>query len=318
MVTSVIALPVDLHAIGAEGDAPRPITLEIIPPPGAGGALPARDGRVQRVRDVAQLAAALNAQSSLARVDRDHRSEPSAATFAGTTAAEGWASHYRVNARGGIDAELELNASLTQSLRAKEYRYLSPALLVARNDDVVGLSSVALVNNPNFPLPAPQINSERDMSPEDTVESLKAEKAALETKLAASDKTSADLRANAAAQAVDKAIEAGHLLPAEKDYHLSAIKGHIEGVEKGIESFNALMAAKGEAPTKRTTDLTRRIGPAGPPPSGAEAPAYPTPHGWHGPSEERLGLHAKIAAHAAQRGITYRDALVEFGAIHGA
>ena len=108
VVTNAFTLPVSLHGLGAAGAAPAPFTIEVVPPPGANGVLPARGGPVQRVRDPAALVVALNAQAVKARIDFDHRSEPQSKTFSGSTAAEGWLGDYRLNSRGGIDADAEL------------------------------------------------------------------------------------------------------------------------------------------------------------------------------------------------------------------
>ena len=164
VVTNTLSLPIAAHALGAEGDTPVPITLEVIPPPDADGLLPARVGRRQRIADAPKLVARLNAQITRARVDFDHRSEPQSPTFADTTEAEGWLASYRLNSRGGIDADADLGAAALDSLRRRKYRYVSPALLLTSDGDVVGLSSLALVNNPNLPLEAPQLNSEDTMS----------------------------------------------------------------------------------------------------------------------------------------------------------
>ena len=314
---NAFSLPIDLNTFGAEGDPAKPVTLEIIPAPGANGLLPARNGRRQRITDMGKLAAALNAQSTHARVDFDHRSEPQSPLFAGTTEAEGWLSDYRLNHRGGIDAAADLGTLALDRVRAKRYRYISPALLLTANDDVVGLSSIALVNNPNLPLDAPRLNSERDVK---TQAELDAEAAlsAREQKLVDRETRAAERALNAAARAVDAAIAAGTILPAQKDYHLGSIKGHAGGVESGIDAFNAFVETAGV--DQKIGVLTRRIGPTGAPPRGAErttAPAYYAPEGWQPPSDERLELHAKIAAHAQKRGIPYREALIEFGALGG-
>ena len=80
MTINAFAQPIALHALGAPGDAPRPLTIEVIPPPGAGGLLPSRCGRRQRVADASKLVDDLNAQALRARVDFDHRSEPTSPT----------------------------------------------------------------------------------------------------------------------------------------------------------------------------------------------------------------------------------------------
>ena len=318
VVTNALALPIDANALGADGDAPRSIRLEVIPPPDANGYLPSRDGRPQRVRDAAKLVATLNGQTIGARVDRDHRSEPRSKTFAGTTEAEGWVSNYRLNARGGVDADAELDPELITRLRMKKYRYVSPALLLNAANDVVGLSSVAVVNNPNLPLPAPAVNSTGSPMDKDELKAKQSELDERESKIQAREAAAKTLLENAAEQAVDQAIVAGTILPAQKDYHLSAIKAHGAGIEKGIEAFNAFTGTGAGNTGVATTVLTRRVGPTGKPPSGRDqAPAFPVPNGWQPPGDERIELHSQIAAYAQKRGIPYVQAVTEFGANNG-
>ena len=321
VVINACTLPIDFNAFGADGDA-KPVTLEVIPPPGADGVLPARDRRRQRVADAGALAAALNAQPVLARVDFDHASEPTSPTYAHSSVAQGWLVRYRLNHRGGIDADMELGADALDSIRAKKYRYISPALHLDRNDTVVGMSSLALVNNPNFRLTAPSIHSESDMPDDTDPKALQAKIDALEKQLDESRRATNAVLNNAAAQAVDQAVTAGRILPAQKDYHLGAIQSHADGIEAGIAAFNAFAGAGTDAPGSAPTGaLTQRIGPTGRPPSESDAPAgageFPVPNGWTPPSKERLDLHARIATHARQRGISYREAVIELGAAGG-
>ena len=317
MVIGSLSLPLDLNAVGEEN---APLATEVVPPPGPHGLLPARNGRRQYVADTAALVARLNGQAVAARVDFDHRSEPVSPTFAGSTEAEGWLSHFRLNARGGIDADMALSDWAHQGLRARRYRYLSPALLLD-DDDVVGMSSLALVNNPNLPLTAPAVNS-GEAAPMDKDEiARKAELDERETKLVAREAAAHAAALNAATQAIDAAVASGRVLPAHKGYHLGAIKSHPEGVWKGIESFHAFAGGEaGDATRDQTAALTTRTGPSGAPPSagGRRDPEFNGAPGWQPPSEGRLALHSRIADYAAKRGIPYRQALTEFGAIHGA
>lgn len=132
----------------------RSLTTEVIPPP-VGGILKGADGRTYRVKSMAALAAAIAAQSTAPRIDFDHRSERVSPTFGGSTRAEGWLSNFRVNARGGLDADLALGDVAAAAIERGEYRYLSPGLIVNKAGDITGLSSVALVNDPNFDLRVP-------------------------------------------------------------------------------------------------------------------------------------------------------------------
>ena len=123
VVTHAYALPVTFNA----ADAEETIAAEVIPPPGPDGLLPASDGRRQRVRDASALARILNAQPLGVRIDTDHQSEPASKTFKGSTAAEGWLERFRVNARGGIEADVQPGTKAVERIRAREYRYFSPA-----------------------------------------------------------------------------------------------------------------------------------------------------------------------------------------------
>ena len=114
---------------------------------------------------------------------------------------------------------------------------------------------------------------------------------------------------NAAERAVDAAVEAGKILPAQKDYHLASIKSHADGIEKGVDAFNSFVETARGAANTNTDVLIQRVGPTGTPPSGAgqrDAPAYLAPNGWQPPSEERLELQTQIAEYAQKRGIPYR------------
>ena len=127
------------------------LTMEVIPPP-RGGYLTGRDGRRYRVKSMAALAAAIGAQAVAPRIDFDHRTERTSPTFAGSTRAEGWLSNFRVNGNGGLDADMQLGDAVAMAIGRGEYRYLSPALTHDSAGEVTGLSSVALVNDPNFDL----------------------------------------------------------------------------------------------------------------------------------------------------------------------
>ena len=127
------------------------LTAEVIPPP-RGGFLVGRDGRRFRVADMAALAARINAQAVAPRIDFDHQSERVSPTFAGSTRAEGWLTNIRVNANGGIDADIVLGTAAAEAIQSGGYRHLSPVLVHDKSGEITGLSSVALVNDPNFDL----------------------------------------------------------------------------------------------------------------------------------------------------------------------
>ena len=272
------------------------IVRTVIPAPGPDGRLAARTGPTQRVSDPAALAAALNAQHPDVRIDFDHQSEPRSRTFRGSTAAEGWAKNFRVAAGGAIEAALELSSFARHSIESGRYRYLSPAIWFEKDTgEVIGMSSLALVNNPNLQL---RLNDGEQPSIENR-----------ERRAAEREEAATRLMMNAAERSVDAAVQDKRLAPAQKGFVLNSIRTHPDGIEKGIEAFEAAFPAGSPA----LNSLDRRTAPAGAP---AAAPAAR----FHGPqgaavSEDGLQLHAQVAQHAQQRGISYRQAVMELGAL---
>ena len=310
---------VALNLPAMAGENASPLTAEVIPPPDGNGTIEGRDGRRYRLKDAAALAARINGQEIGARIDFDHRSERSSPTFAGSTAAEGWLKNARPNARGGIDADLELSGWAAMSLRSESYRYLSPALFHTSDMEITGLSSVGLVNDPNFNLPAPTVHSQEQNVDEDK------DIAEREKALEAREKAANERALNAATRAVDQAVADGKIQAAAKDYHLGAIKAHKDGVEAGLNAFDAMLAANADGTgggnagglnADALKTLQTRVGPAGAPNAAADAarPAFPTPAGMLPPDGERLSLHQKIADYAQKNGVPYRDAVAHFGA----
>ena len=301
-----------------EGEDTAVVRGEILPPATADGLLPTSDGRQHRLSDPAALAAALNAQAIDVRLDFDHRSEPVSPTYHDSTAAEGWARTFRANARGGIDAELTLHAEAARRLRGGAYRYLSPALTLSPALEVDGLSSIALTNSPNLPLSAPEVHMTQKTTTQTTDA---AQLATREAALAAREKAADQLVLTAATRAVEQAVAAAQILPAHKDFHLAAIRSHKEGIEAGLTAFAAFVGASADtgggvdlqALGART--LQSRVGPRGAPRSST-APAVPLPAGYQSDADQ-LALHATIADHAKARGITFRAAALEFGALGG-
>ncbi len=315
---SPLVLALNLAAMA--GDDAAPLTTEVIPPPNGDGIIQGRDGRRYRIADTAALAARINAQQVVPRLDFDHRSERSSPTFSGSTAADGWLKNARPNARGGIDADLDLNAWAAMNLRSGSYRYLSPALLHRTDMEVTGLSSVAFVNDPNFNLPAPTIHS-AGPGAEGAPDAGEREKA-----LEAREKAADERALNAATRAVEAAAADGKIPAAAKDAHIETIKSHRDGIDAGLNAFEKLIAASAEAApggggaggldADALKTLGTRVGPAGAPNAGAGANAtFPAPAGTQPPEAERLSLHQKIADYARQNGVSYRDAVLHFGAM---
>ena len=282
------------------------LRVTVIPPPGEDGLLPTKDGRELRVADPVALATALNDQATDARVDFDHTSEPSSKNYRGSTAAEGWAKDFRAAADGAITAVLSLSAWALHAIRTKRYRYLSPAVYASGDRQIAGLSSVALVNNPNFPIPA--LND--DTGGTQTAAGLEAREAAVTAREESAEK----LLLNAATRVVDVAIAGKRLLPAQKEFALNAIQHHAEGVEQGIAAFESAYPAETSV-APGLNQLDRRVAPTGAPAhAGASAAGITTPPGVM-VDNEQLTLHGQVAAHARERGISYRAAVLELGAL---
>ena len=119
---------------------------------------------------------------------------------------------------------------------------------------------------------------------------------------------------NAATRVVDAAIAAKRLLPAQKEFALNAIANHTEGVEKGIEAFEAAYPAETSS-SPALHQLDRRVAPRGAPAAGPASAAGIMVSPGVTVDTEQLTLHAQVAAHARERGISYRDAVLELGAL---
>ena len=312
---------VSLHAVCAEapavpdGDGGAKVRSVVVPAAGADDVVPTRGGRTHRMSDPRRLAQQLNAQEVAARIDFDHQTEEVSKTFNGSTeASAGWLSDFRAEASGAISAVLDLSSDAAGKLRRKAYRYLSPALLLApRTGEIVAMSSLALVNNPNMPLDAPAVNSgDSSMDPENTDETLQQRADALKKR-----EDALEARAlNAATTAVDRAVEEDRLLPAQKEFALNAIQTHAAGVEAGVEAFEKAYPA--ETAEVDLSAMQRRTAPAGAPKKGAAKPAFTMPAdsgGGYQVADESVQLHARVAEHAQKRGISYRDAVLELGAL---
>ena len=293
-----------------DGDGVATVRAVIIPAPGADGVVPTRGGRTHRMSSPARLAAALNAQEVDVRIDFDHGTEDVAKTFAGTTEAKGgWLSDFRAEVNGAISAALALSADGADKLRRKLYKYMSPGLYLGRRGEIVAMSSLALLNNPNMDLPAPALNADGDADDEEAA--LKKREDALKKREEAANER--DL--NAATAAVDRAVEDERLLPAQREFMLNAIQAHADGIVAGIAAFEAAHPA--ETAEVDTNALQQRIAPAGAPKKKAgAAPAFRMPAGSQAqqPTDESLQLHARVLEHAQAGGKAYRDSVVELAA----
>ena len=294
-----------------DGDGVATVRAVIIPAPGADGVVPTRGGRTHRMSSPARLAAALNAQEVDVRIDFDHGTEDVAKTFAGTTEAKGgWLSDFRAEVNGAISAALALSADGADKLRRKLYKYMSPGLYLGRRGEIVAMSSLALLNNPNMDLPVPALNA-ADGGADDEEAALKAREEAVKKREEEAEQR--DL--NAATAAVDRAVEDERLLPAQREFALNAIQAHDNGIVAGIAAFEAAYPV--ETAGVDTNALQQRIAPTGAPrkrPAAAPAFRMPAESQAQQPTDESLQLHARVLEHAQAGGKAYRDSVLELAA----
>jgi len=302
-------LALSLQALSeAEAGGTAEIVRTVIPAPGKDGRLKTAGGPVQRMSDPAAVAAALNAREVGVRIDFDHQSEPSSKTFRGSTAAEGWAKNFRATAEGAVEAVLELSSRAREAVEQGRYKYLSPALWFnKRTRELADMNSLTLVNNPNM-VSLTLNNADGDDDDQNDL-------AERERRVAEQEKTAERLLMNAAERSVDTAISGKRLAPAQKEFALNAIRTHGDGIEKGIEAFEAAFPADAVAPA--LNNLDHRVGPTGGPQSGtAPAASFNAPLG-RTVDEEQLTLHSRVAAYARENGVSYRDAVMHLGALQG-
>ena len=255
------------------------------------------DGRHLRVNDMSALARAIAAQAVRPRVDRDHQTEPSSRNYANSTRAIAWGMNPRVNERGGLDMDLNAvqGGGVVEDIASGAYGYISPGLSRdPAGDLVMGLSSIALTNRPNLDLPIAARPSLNDDGGEDADELRRQ-------------------REEIAAEAVDAAIEACDITPAERDYHLSSIRSS-DSLRSGLQAFRDHLAARRKAGAVPSESLQQRTSPRGAPPPRTPPAAFTGMPGAEIIDESRVSLHESIVNYAAKRQISYREAAVELGA----
>ena len=69
---------------------------------------------------------------------------------------------------------------------------------------------------------------------------------AREAKIAEREKAAERLLLHAATRAVEQAVAAGQILPAHRDFHLTTIQAHKDGIEAGLTAFHAFLGASAD------------------------------------------------------------------------
>ncbi len=143
------------------------------------GTFTGRDGRgPYTIRDQAHatqiIAATMAYQAGAdAPVDYDHQTQLAASNGQPAPAA-GWMTEFEARP-DGVYGRSSWTARAAQHLDAKEYRYISPTFMHARNGDVLRIVGAGLTNLPNLVIPAIAHQQRTDdMSLEDLLKQLRA------------------------------------------------------------------------------------------------------------------------------------------------
>ncbi|TRD22547.1 phage protease [Palleronia caenipelagi] len=162
MSDRIEALPSDLPALPAAG-VPDVSEVQLLP----AGPIRPKDGRGPWfVRNTAALLAASNA--ALGRgvpIDLDH-----AIDLGKSTAAAGWVRRFRAKSDGSIWADIEWTPMGKRRLEDREYRYISPSLVVSERDGtVLRIDRAGLTNTPALEMRAlcaagPEAESDQETS----------------------------------------------------------------------------------------------------------------------------------------------------------
>lgn len=129
------------------------------------GELPTRDGRRFVLDDPVSVIQRFKDRAIDLAVDFEHQSERPEASLNGPVPAAGWVKELSLRP-SGIWGRVEWTERARAMIAAREYRFVSPTLLTEKaTKRVVGLSSVALVHQPNLHLTA--LNSEGTEMPDE-------------------------------------------------------------------------------------------------------------------------------------------------------
>lgn len=132
------------------------------------GTMNARDGRRFRLSDPAAVIRAFQAAAVDLPIDYEHQIDKEAARLKGPVPAAGWIKELKVKGEA-LWARVEWTDRAREMIANREYRYLSPSLLVNRKTaEIVKLKGAGLVHHPALHLTA-LASQETDMNPETTL-----------------------------------------------------------------------------------------------------------------------------------------------------
>lgn len=244
-----------------------------------------RDGRRYRVSDPRAVVAAFDAAKVHLPVDFEHGTE--AAKGAAPVPAAGWITAMEAR-KDGVWGLIEWNAKAAEMIAAREYRYLSPAILFdPTTREVRALRSAGLVHHPAMHLTALASEEAPMQEPKTAADVLAALAEALELDGAAGvddvvqaiqslrDKAARSVPADAVAELmrdrnlkvaqmserevelrVEKAIDGGYMTPAMREWALDLCRSDPESFDtfmaKAIPVWAHLLRPKGPWPKPKS------------------------------------------------------------------
>jgi phage I-like protein len=136
------------HALAPNGAAPE--WVQLLPE----GSFTGRDGRVFEVADPGALVLDFQSRGVDLPIDYEHQNDKPEAKLSGPVPAAGWIKELKI-AEGGIWGRVEWTETASELISRKEYRFLSPSLLIhPKTRQVHRLKGAGLVHNPNLFLTA--------------------------------------------------------------------------------------------------------------------------------------------------------------------
>lgn len=136
------------HALAPNGAAPE--WVQLLPE----GRIIGRDGREFEVADPGALVLDFQSRGIDLPIDYEHQNDRPEAKLSGPVPAAGWIKELKV-AEGGIWGRVEWTETAAELIARKEYRFLSPSLLIhPKTRQVHRIKGAGLVHNPNLYLTA--------------------------------------------------------------------------------------------------------------------------------------------------------------------
>lgn len=196
-----------------------------------------------------EVTAAFAAHGTDVPIDYEHQSLGGAyASPSGQAPAAGWIRALRAvppeevnDGAPGLYAEVEWTIAAREKLAAKEYRYLSPVVIVRKNDRrVVALHSAALTNKPAIPGMRPIVNRAEASLTGLRVQLGLAADSQIETVLVAAEERISSLTREAAereaGERIQAAMRSGRLVPAQREWALSLAMNDPAGFDAWLKT----------------------------------------------------------------------------------